>query len=182
MNSSLLVPTVLAAVIAASVSLLGVLVSFAGARWQLTAALRKVEVDMLALRQNLLRDVMGKRMEAYQKLWSLLQANVSDRITMGKAPDLGWLEDFFSKVTACHADYGVFFSERVYVKLLAIRQTLFELRDAAAHGVSITPDDMRQMDLLWSGEKATRTPGLATLIKEDLGSYEETAFRVARTN
>ncbi len=104
-------PLVLAAVVAALVSLLGVIVSVWSARLQVKPALRKIEVEIESLKQTELRDILAKRLEAYPKLWFLLQTYVSNWIIDGKPMDKNWATDFLSKLNACHAEFGVLFSQ-----------------------------------------------------------------------
>jgi hypothetical protein len=165
--SYLLAPAVLAAIVAAIVSILTT-------RWRLREEFRK---DVLTLKQTQLRDVLAQRMAAYPKIWKLIQGNVSDRRIERKLPSAAEVTEFLSRLNACHAEFGVFFSEPVYETFFRFRDRLIKLHERVDDNNPVTWRDVEALDLLWSGDKGTDTPGLATKLKDDLGSYEVTAFQ-----
>lgn len=68
---------VTAALIAASVSAVGSVLTLLGARWQVKSKLRELE-------QTQLKDVLQARIKAYPRLWRILQAQVSNWRMEGK--------------------------------------------------------------------------------------------------
>ncbi len=64
-------PTVLAGLIAAGVSLIGVAAALLTARWQTRSKLSELEQTQYAA-------VLKERMKAYPKLWSIVQTNVTN--------------------------------------------------------------------------------------------------------
>ena len=99
-------------------------VAYLSARWQLRAALRKIDVDILSLKQAQLKDIMTKRLDAYSRLWLIVQSRTSDWRIERKAVDEKWASEFLLALNACHADYGVFFSETVYRSYFDFREKL----------------------------------------------------------
>jgi hypothetical protein len=164
-------PMVMAALVAALVS---ILVNVVSALLQRRTAKERAEIDILSLKQAQLRDVMAQRMSAYPKLWSLLQSNVSNRLLEGKPMDAGWADDFLIRLNDCHASCGVFFSQSVYEMFFEFRAALIKIQAKFAHKQQPSKDELYSLEKIWSGQHGT--PGLATRLKDDLGSYEDTVY------
>jgi hypothetical protein len=155
---------IIAALIAASVSFLAAIVSLTSAVWQRKVAREKVEVDIRSLRWT-------QHAQAYPKVWSVVQKNTSDWRTERKEINAKWARDFLVQLNGCHADWGVLFSQPVYKKFCEFRDTLIGIVDKPHP----SEEDLISLDLIWSGYKDPRGHvilGLATLLKEELDSYE----------
>jgi hypothetical protein len=151
-------PLVASAIVAGGVS---VIVAAITALITLWATRMRIDADILSLQ---LRDVLAKRIDAYAKLWSLLQSNVSDRIIERKQPTVEWLKEFLETLNACHAEIGVFLTQEVYAKFFEFRQAVIEIGTASATR-PLSWNDMQRLEEIWSRD------GLATNLKNDMGSY-----------
>src|SRR5581483_5403595 len=159
--------TLLAGLIAAVVSVIGLAFSLLTTRWQLRSKLSELE-------QAQLEDVLKERMTAYPKLWSILQTNITNWNIEKKERNAQWANDFLAALNACHADYGVFFSQSVYTRFFELRAVLIKIVDECAQKPgSVSPQDLDSLEWIWSGKEK---PGLATQLKADLGSYRSTIF------
>jgi hypothetical protein len=92
-----------------------------------------------------------------------------------KAVDSKWACDFLIQLNACHAEWGVLFSEPVYKKLCEFRRALIEVVDKPHP----SRHDLDYLNLIWSGYE--KPPGhvvlgLATFLKKELDSYESTRW------
>lgn len=153
--------------VALTVSLLGVLTTYLTTRWQLKAKSSELE-------QIQLKDVLGLRMKAYPKLWCIAQTYISDWSIEKKTRDAAWANEFLTRLNACHAKYGVFFSQPVYASFFKLREVLISIVAKAANQQDITEADVESLEKVYSGEN--NAPGLATHLKQDLGSYRPTIF------
>jgi len=159
---------IITALIAASVSFLAAIVSLVSALWQRRSAREKVEVDIQSLR-------WAQRAQAYPRLWAVLQRNTSDWGTEHKEVDSKWAREFLVQLNSCHAELGVLFSQPVYEKFCEFRRALIEIVDKPHP----SGHDLVTLDLIWSGYERTPghvTPGLATVLKKELDSYESTRW------
>src|SRR5262245_17044469 len=157
----------MAALIAAAVSILGSGLTFWAARWQVRSKLSELE-------QAQLKDVLAKRMEAYPRLWHVLQARVSNWRYAGKPVTGTWARELFDRLNACHAKYGVFFSEPVYRAFFDVRRAVGDLVEQYGPKDVVPAAEVAELDALWSGKGQ---PGLAGLLKDDLGSYRQILLR-----
>lgn len=171
-------PQVLAALIAAMVSLLGVLASFFSSRWELRTALKKLDLDFESLRQTQLKDILAKRMEAYPKLWSVMLTYDLNWQIEGKVMDQEWAKQFLIKLNECNAEYGVFFSQSVYSKFYQFRSALIDIERKLSNDENIVRADIEALATIAVGDSSN--PGLGTLLKDDLGSYMPTVFQLSR--
>lgn len=182
----------LAAIIAAAVSALAAALTLLAARWQtrsrmleldlkkseLEKAGAKLEAEVEALRQTVMRDVLEKRMAAYAELWRVFITHERNWLLEEKAFDKQWALDFLAALNACNADHGVFFSEEVYRPFFEYRSRLLGLVAKAKAGQAISPDDIGSLT-----EISTRGTGemksLAAAMKDDLGSYTRLVIQTA---
>jgi hypothetical protein len=160
-------PTLLAGLIAAAISLIGLAASLLTTRWQLRSKLSELE-------QTQLEDVLKERMKAYPKLWSTLQTNITNWNIEKKERDSKWATDFLAALNACSAEYGVFFSQNVYASFYELRTALIKIVDEFAQDPgSVSEQDLDSLVWIWLGKDK---PGLSTRLKADLGSYRSTIF------
>ncbi|MGA2168844.1 MAG: hypothetical protein ABSG62_11575 [Terracidiphilus sp.] len=162
-------PQILSALIAAFVSVLGVIVAVVSARWSIMSAREKVRADTQALRQNLLKDVLAKRMAAYAALWRVFITYDLNWMLEGKKPDQNWVAEFLHELNECNADHGVFFSQSVYLRFVEYRACLADIAQRSRNGEEISLRDVDRLVALAAGTDGK--PGLATALKDDLGSY-----------
>lgn len=164
---------ILAAVIAAAVSILAAVLTLLGARWQVNSKLSELE-------QAQLKDVLQARLKAYPELWTILQAQISNWRIENKRADGTWARKLLADLNRCHAEYGVLFSQPVYSSFCEVREAVGRLVDAYSSEAEVPPEAVEELDLVWSGRSK---PGLATQLKDDLGSYRSTlvSARESRT-
>lgn len=177
-------PQVLAAIIAAFVSALAAVLTFVAAKWQLRGKLleldlkrnelekvgAKLQADAEALRQTLMRDVLGKRMAAYAELWRVFITYERNWLLEQKVFDEKWALAFLLALNECNANHGVFFSEEVYRPFFEYRSRLLGLVEKAKARELISQDDIaRLMEVSTRGTAGMKS--LATAMKDDLGSY-----------
>jgi hypothetical protein len=160
-------PAIVAAVIAAAVSALGFIVTLLTTRWQLRSKMSELE-------QTQLKDVLTKRMDAYPKLWCIVQTYVSNWNLTKKPRDAAWASNFLSQLNACHAEYGVFFSQPVYERFFTLRGALIAITAKLSANQVVSNEELDSLETIYSGHKGM--PGLATQLKADLGSYRPTIF------
>ena len=176
---------IIAAAIAASASVVATGFALLSAWWQRRAAQEKAEVDIQSLkmaRDKIEVDIQSlrrlQRAQAYPKLWAVVQSNVSDWRIEGKEVNADWARAFLAQLNTCHAECGVFFTQPVYQKFCEFRAALIEI-DRKAHNGHVSKEDLYSLDLLWSGYQESSgvvVHGLAFLLKEELDSYEPTAW------
>jgi hypothetical protein len=171
-------PQVIAAIIAAAVSVLGVAVSVLSAQWAIRSAREKLLADAEALRQNLLKDVLAKRMAAYAAVWKIIITYDLNWKLEGKHADAQWSMVFLRELNACNAEHGVFFSESVYTRLVEYRACLVGIAERARASGEVSEDDLQRLATLSAGKP--NTPGLATALKDDLGSYIRIHLQVGK--
>jgi hypothetical protein len=175
---------IISALIAALVSAGGVIVAFVSARWQLQGRMSALEVkrqeiekigarlqaEAEALRQTLMRDVLGRRMHAYAALWRVFITYERNWLLEQKAFDAAWATEFLLAFNTCNAEHGVFFSEHVYRPFYEYRERLLDIVKKSKSRQPITEDDVsRLMEV--SSKGIGNMTALGTAMKDDLGSY-----------
>jgi hypothetical protein len=170
-------PPVVAAIIAGAVSLVAAVVSVFSARWTLASARERLRAEEDALRQNVLTEVLDRRMNAYAALWSVMISHGLNWRLEGKPVDASWADGFLEDLNACNAAHGAFFSQAVYEKFFAYRSCLLEIRRRAGSGEPLGERDLLVLEAIASGVDGQ--PGLGTVIKDDLGSYVHPITRAA---
>jgi hypothetical protein len=144
-------------------------------------------VARITVKEAQLREIVAERMKAYPKLWSVIQKNTSDRIREGIPPTANWAVAFLHDLDICHAEVGVFLSQDIYARFCILRKALVEIAGRAKKDEPISQGDMERLDRIWSGRSTATVPdeptdnlGLATLLKDELASYEILGFSKRR--
>lgn len=169
-------PTIVAAIVAGVISLIGALLSFAAAYWQVRGKLDE-------LLQSQFKDVVAKRIETYPKLWRIPQELLSDWERLQKPINEEWARALLARLIEWHTEYGVFLSQQAYEAFSALRHEALEVVRRCDKGQHPTLDDLQTMDRIFyagysEGVSAPRHRPLATCLKNDLGSYRVTALAV----
>jgi outer membrane murein-binding lipoprotein Lpp len=176
-------PTIIAAIVAGAVSSLGVLAAVVAARWQLNAKLEEIELktkeldlaaerlerELDALRQAQLGQILAKRLDAYPRLWSVLLTYGLNWAIERKPRNEAWARKYLSELNQCNAQCGLFFSQSVYVAFHRLRAHLVEIDFKLSKGELLDEAEFTRLDTIVSGVDGA--PGLATYLKDDLGSY-----------
>jgi hypothetical protein len=153
-----------AVLIAAAVSVVGSVLTLLSARWQVKSKLSE-------LQQAQLRDVLQARLKAYPELWRILRERVSNWHYEGKRADGDWARKLYEDLNSCHAMYGVLFSQPVYDSFCEVREEASALAKRYGPRQEVPANALEKLDAIWSGQGK---PGLATQLKDDLGSYRAT--------
>jgi hypothetical protein len=184
------------ALIAAAVSLVGVGVAFYTSRHQvrtkfeeldlkrreLDTAAAKIKAEAEALRQNMLRDIVEKRMTAYAALWKVFMTYERNWYYEQRTFDKKWSTKFLAELNLCNAEHGVFFSEFVYAPFFQYRERLLKLRAHLEAGNEVGPDELQSLfEVSSSGVEINdvKIPALAVAMKDELGSYIRVALQAA---
>jgi hypothetical protein len=183
--------SVVSALIAATVSAVGVAVGLYSSRHQLRTKmaeleLKRQEIDKLgvklkaeaeAIRQNLMRDVVAKRMSAYAALWRVFITYERNWSIEQKPFDVAWATAFLLAVNECNAEHGVFFSEAVYKPFFEYRARLVEIIGLLKAGKVVGNAELKSLTEVSSVGVPGRFSALATAMKDDLGSYMRVAIQ-----
>jgi hypothetical protein len=162
---------------AAFVAVVAAAVSLSGVWW--TCKSKRDEII-----QAQLKEVLAKRMELYPRLWRIPQTFLSDWERQEKPVDAKWARDFFRELIDWHAEYGVFLSQDAYMTFGELRKAAQEVVKRCDAGTLPTYKDLGVMDRIYSlgdPKRPGHDPlhyGLATWLKNDLGSYKSPALRV----
>lgn len=181
---------VVSALIAAAVSLVGVAVSLYSTnrqiktkdaelnlkRQELDAVGAKLQAEADALRQNLMRDILAKRMLAYAALWKVFISYERNWVLEQKAFDLSWAETFLRELNACNAEHGVFFSQQVYDPFYEFRDRLLLILAHLRSGNEVGQDEINSLFEV-SSIGLNGNMALSTAMKDDLGSYMRVAIQ-----
>ena len=161
-------PTTLSALISLVIALLGVIVSVLTSRQQVSSQIE-------SLRQSQFTEILKKRIETYPKLWAIVLTHTSNWNIAGKPHDSEWVSGFLSAINECHAEIGVYFSQSVYKTFHELRTALVDLEQKLKPGEKATQQEVNEISAIFSGRN--HSPGLATHLKNDLGSYGYAAIQ-----
>jgi hypothetical protein len=162
-----------------STALIAAVVSLAVA---ILSARLQVRSKIDELTQAQLREVITKRIEVYPQLWFIAQTWLSDWEREGKPIDSAWATELQAGLMCWHAQNGVFLSQASYESFGALRSTVLDLVKRCKDGGTLTLEDLRTMDRIYSLGYSTKNgwhDGLATCMKNDLGSYKSLLLTVA---
>jgi hypothetical protein len=157
-----------AALVAAVVALIGLAVTIFTTQLQIRS-----KIDELTQAQ--LKDVIAKRIEVYPALWFVAQTLLSDWEREGKPTTSAWATELLTRLMNWHALNGVFLSQRSYESFCELRSKALELVRKCNRGDEPTLADLRAMDQIYYLGYQTKEgwhKGLATWLKNDLGSYK----------
>lgn len=126
--------------------------------------------------QSQFEDIIAKRIDVYPALWQICMSSLSDRRRLGPAVDNEWAEKILRDIIDWHSHNGVFLTESSYGKFADLRTEALAVNQRCRKGQSPTSDDLVRLDKLWGGDSDTGGLGLATELKNDLGSYRSAAI------
>lgn len=160
-----------AALIAGAVSVVGAVLTYVSADRQLKSKLQELE-------QAQLKEILDARIKAYPRLWRIFQAQVSNWRIEGKPANGEWAKRLFEGLNSYHSMYGVFFSQPVYESFCEVRAAAAKLSRDYTGAAAVPPEALEELDAIWSGRGK---PGLATQLKDDLGSYRSTLISARKS-
>jgi hypothetical protein len=182
-----------AALISGIIAVLGVIASIVTARWEISlrskeldiktkeleSAAKAIESEIESLRQTQFTEILRKRIETYPKLWALL-LKYNRHWKMSKRPrDANWAKEQLSALNDINGEIGIFFSQDVYEKFAAYRNALVKIESSLSAGDRVPPEELDALEAMIVGK--TGSPGLATSLKNDLGSYREIAIAIPKS-
>jgi hypothetical protein len=180
---------IISALISSTVAIVGVFTSIIIARWQsklqtkelnlkaleLNSSLKKLEADYEALRQEQFTEILKMRLETYPKLWKILLKYGHYWKYEGKLQDNTWVKEFLIELRECNAQIGIYFSQALYEKYFEYYCALVEIEFKFSKGKHVLPEELDSLDMIFLGNG--NRPGLATILKDDLGSYRSIALQ-----
>lgn len=169
---------VVAAIISGSVAFCAAILTLLAARWQtnlktkeLESTTRELESDLESMRQSQLSEIIKKRIEVYPKLWTLLLTYNLHWELAGKPKDYEWAKEHLAALNNVNAELGLFFSQDLYEHFNQYRAALLKINNDFAAGHEVSKEDLNNLETIITGKD--RRPGLASYLKDDLGSYRE---------
>jgi len=135
-----------------------------------------INKKMMVMQQEQLRDVLMKRLETYPKVWSSIQKYWQHWCYDNKKLDIDWANNFLKELYECNELCGVFFSEPVYRRFHEFRSEVRLIRQELQSGKKLENYHRQLLDKIWFGDSID-SPGLATELKNDLGSYQLSAIQ-----
>ena len=171
-------PLVLSAIIAGTVSLCGAVLTLMAARGQANIKAKEIEyvakrmaADLEALRQAHLHEITKRRIEAYPYLWKLLVTYNFNWKVVGRLRNAEWAREHLQALNQVNSDIGLFFSQRVYEQFNRYRARLIQIERDFSEGRHVTESDFDALEEIVTGKNGQ--PGLASYLKDDLGSYRD---------
>ena len=154
--------TLLSALISGMIAIISVVVSVSISRQQLKS-------EFESLRQSQFTEILKKRIEVYPKVWDIVLTYTINWNIEQKEHNRKWVSEFLSAINECHAEIGVYFSQAVYRKFHELQTELIDLERKFIKEGKITQQDIDRVSVVFIG--TGQTLGLATHLKNDLGSY-----------
>jgi|GEM_PF-2354635 len=179
----------IAALISGGIAILGVFASLIIARWQVNiqkkelelkakeidTTAKKIRSELDALQQTQFTEILKKRLDVYPKIWEIVIKYTLHWKSENKARDHQWAKDFLEQLTTFGAESGVFFSQAVYVRYSDLENVLIRIEKKMATGKNVDEFELYIPDKIFIGEN--HEGGLATFLKDDLGSYRDVAIQ-----
>lgn len=160
------------------------LVAFLIARAQIRIKMRELEHFYLDLasrtesqRQGQLQEVLRARITSYPILWSHIVEHTINWPHHRRERDAKWAIEFLEAIDEWYAANGVFLSEPSYRRFHEFRSCLSRLARRLHEGEVATFDEYREVYEVFSGSEGSQESGLATQLKNDLGSYRNVAIQ-----
>ncbi len=151
--------------ISAIVSLVIGLLSYLASKWQTEKQLQQAQLSK----------ILERRIEAYPKLWAIHIRYETNWTMENKPKDLEWAENYLSELNEFNVENGLFFSQALYEKFFELRQYLLTAQTQTAKGKPVDPSLTQKIRDVVYGEDGQA--GLATILKDDLGSYRGAALQ-----
>ena len=146
-------------------------------RQEVEAVGRRLTAEAEALRQNMMRDILAKRMAACAALWKVFITYERNWMLDHKAFDLAWVKRFTNELNACNAEHGVFFSQDVYKAFFKYRSCLYDLLERLRSNGELSEADLHGLVEISTTGIEGEVVSMATAMKDDLGSYMKVAIR-----
>jgi hypothetical protein len=145
---------------------------------QVAVAQQQINAQLDEVRQTQFKDILAKRIEVYPKLWQILQASLSDRLRTGESVNKRWAKQLLQGLLAWHSQNGIFLTQASYSRFAELRAEVLTIYRKCEKGQQPTNNDLERLDVIWSGDASKNKSGLATELKNDLGSYTAVAVSV----
>ncbi|MCF8337922.1 MAG: hypothetical protein K9I74_08060 [Bacteroidales bacterium] len=167
-------PEIIAALIAGFVSILVSILTFLLSKRHFKLKLQS-EIDSVKQQQYL--PVLTERLKSYPLLWNILIANGFNKIIKEEQLDKQWLNTFWNELLKCNEQIGYLFSQPLYERFHAFMNVLVDF-------INEDTIDQARIEMVITDFITGKDgfPGLASLIKDDFGSYERLAIQGERDN
>ncbi len=176
--------TLIAALVAGVISLVGILVNYFISKNQIKHKIREVEIkeeelkinqknlkrEIEELKQTQMQSIIEKRLEAYPKLWSIHIRYETNWSYEKKKKDSNWAQKYVKELNDFNVEYGLFFSQDLYAKFFELRRELYLAIDNTKPETLDIPENFitNIRNIVYGTDK---NPGLSTIEKDDFGSY-----------
>jgi hypothetical protein len=162
-------PEVLSAIVAGIISTLISVVTFIVSKKQFR---QKLNAEIEAVKQTQFQSVINERLNKYPLLWNIIISKGYNDIIKEAKLDKVWVKNLWSELLKCNEQIGYLFSQSLYEKFHEFMNDLVDLLNKE----QITDSEIEERVLSFiTGENGI--PGLASLIKDDFGSYNKLAIQ-----
>jgi hypothetical protein len=176
-------PLVLSALIAGTVSFCGAVLTLIAARGEANIKSKEIEyvakrmaADLEALRQSHLHEITKRRIDAYPHLWKVLLTYNFNWKVVGRLRNAEWAQEHLQALNQVNADIGLFFSQRVYEQFNLYRARLIQIDRDFSEGRHVNESAFDALEEIITGRNGQ--PGLASYLKDDLGSYRDALLSI----
>lgn len=153
-------------------ALIAGLVSLAVTTVTTRATARSTSMQVL---QAQFAEIIKKRVEMYPNLWRIHIYYETNWTFDGKPKTREWAQEYVEALNDFNLDGGLYFSEDLYSRFVELRGALYEAIDRTGSGEVVPPLDAQTIrGIVYGGSGRA---GLATHLKDDLGSYNFTSLQ-----
>lgn len=156
------------AFIAAVVSVLGTLLTVRAA---VRTSRNSVVQAHNAVVQAQVQEIIKKRIEFYPAFWKIPVRYETNWTLTHQDKTREWAEQYARDLNEFNLEGGVFFSQAVYEKFVELRELLHEAIDETLPGAEVPRGLTDRIRRVFYGDRIYG-PGLSTVLKDDLGSYQ----------
>ncbi|MFF2410921.1 hypothetical protein [Streptomyces sp. NPDC058092] len=154
---------------AVSVALIAAVVSILGTLLTVRATTRTNRNSVV---QTQIQEILKKRIELYPQIWkTCIRYEVNWEFT-NQDKTREWAERYAQELNEFNLECGVFFSQAVYKKFFDLRELLHQAIDETPPGIKVSRRLVDGIRGSFYGDHV-KSPGLSTLLKDDLGSYQD---------
>ena len=156
-------PTIVAAIVAGVVSVIGGVITYLSLRHE--------------VHQAQFKDILTKRIELYPKLWHIHIQFETNWTFEGRPKTREWAEEYVSALNEFNLEGGLFFSQSLYEKFFELRDRLYKAIHRTQPTELVAESLTEEIRRIVYGNDG---PGLSTYLKDDLGSYKQVTLQRRR--
>ncbi|MFI2616061.1 hypothetical protein [Streptomyces sp. NPDC018584] len=159
-----------------SVGLIAAVVSILGT---LLTVRSTVHTNRNAATQAQFQEIIKKRIEYYPKLWKIHIHYETNWALTNQPKTREWAQEYAHALNEFNLEGGVFFSQAVYAKFCELRQLLYQAIEGTGPQAAVPSDLASRIRETVYGSPLGGA-GMATHIKDDLGSYQDAVLQRRR--